>query len=588
MSEEEKAKARIEKSKNDGKIGMYFFIVFLLTVPFSKCFGTLFSQNSDTVAADGFYIDSYTVTLDVKENNEVYVTEKIGINFTKEYKHGIYKFTPYWYEYTGKDNKTIKRRSDIKDLKAVGDKYELSTVKGKERIKIGDPDKYVGFGLKEYVIKYRYDMGKDPFKGFDEFIFHAFGDYWGTSINNGKIIVNMPSKINRSDVNFFTDKYRVEEANSDVNYYVDGNTLIGTINKPLRSALTVDIELPDGYFKKAHNVYTSYALIPLGIVFLMTFFTFMIWLKHGKDYEKRLETVEFYPPEGLDPAIIGFIYNKNQTSEKIIPALLVSLASKGFIKINEKENKRIEVVNQIVLNNYKQDEYDNVMKKLSDNEKILFDKLFGNGRNTLILSDHTSLWEVGPKIYADYVTGYKKIVYDDNMIYGFKGMISAMLSVILTTLAFSIIKDLSPKLFFLYYIGFACFVINMVFVFIMGRRTIKGEELIAKVKGFRNFLDTVEKEKLEALVEENPYYFYNILPYTYVLNLSKKWIEKFEGISMPESYMGTYNISDESSFYDLNSNIRSAPSSSSSSGGCGGGCSSCGGGCSSCGGGGSW
>ena len=61
----------------------------------------------------------------------------------------------------------------------------------------------------------------------------------------------------------------------------------------------------------------------------------------------------------------------------------------------------------------------------------------------------------------------------------------------------------------------------MVFVFIMGRRTIKGEELIAKVKGFRNFLDTVEKEKLEALVEENPYYFYNILPYTYVLNLSK-------------------------------------------------------------------
>ena len=588
MSEEEKNKARIDNSKNDGKIAMYFFIIFLLILPFFKCFGTLFSQKSGTVGADGFYIDSYTVTLDVKENNEVFVTEKIGINFTDEYKHGIYKFTPYWYEYTGKDYKTIKRRSDINDLKAIGDKYELSTVKGKERIKIGDPDKYVGFGLKEYVIKYKYDMGKDPFKGFDEFIFHAFGDYWGTSIKNGKIIVNMPSKINRSDVNFFTDKYRKEEANNDVNYYVDGNTLVGTVNKPLYSALTVDIELPDGYFKKAHNVYSGYALIPLGLVFLMTLATFMAWLKHGKNYEKRLETVEFYPPEGLDPAIIGFIYNKNQTGEKLLPALLVSLASKGFIKINEKDNKKIEVVNQIALKKYTPEEYEKVMKKLSDNEKLLFDKLFGDGRNTIALSDHTTLWEVGPKIYTDYVTGYKKVVYDDNMVYGLKGLISAMLSIILTTFAFSIIKDLDPKFFFLYYLGFACFVINMVFVFIMGRRTMKGEELIAKVKGFRDFLDTVEKEKLEALVEENPYYFYNILPYTYVLNLSKKWIEKFEGISMPEPYMGTYNFSDESSFYDLNSSIPSAPSSSSSGGGCGGGCSSCGGGCSSCGGGGSW
>ena len=43
------------------------------------------------------------------------------------------------------------------------------------------------------------------------------------------------------------------------------------------------------------------------------------------------------------------------------------------------------------------------------------------------------------------------------------------------------------------------------------------------------------KEKdwiLEALVDENPYYFYDILPYAYVLGITNKYIKKFEGIAL--------------------------------------------------------
>ena len=36
----------------------------------------------------------------------------------------------------------------------------------------------------------------------------------------------------------------------------------------------------------------------------------------------------------------------------------------------------------------------------------------------------------------------------------------------------------------------------------------------------------------EALVEENPEYFYDILPYTYVLDVSSKWMNKFESLTM--------------------------------------------------------
>ena len=34
------------------------------------------------------------------------------------------------------------------------------------------------------------------------------------------------------------------------------------------------------------------------------------------------------------------------------------------------------------------------------------------------------------------------------------------------------------------------------------------------------------------MVIENPNYFYDILPYTYVLGVSDKWIKKFETISL--------------------------------------------------------
>ena len=94
------------------------------------------------------------------------------------------------------------------------------------------------------------------------------------------------------------------------------------------------------------------------------------------------------------------------------------------------------------------------------------------------------------------------------------------------------------------------------------------------------------------MVADNPNYFYNLLPYTYVLNISKKWIKKFENIYFPEIDMGNFNYSSDYSYHNLYDNVYhpipdfTAISSGGSSGG--GGCSSCGGGCSSCGGGGSW
>lgn len=78
------------------------------------------------------------------------------------------------------------------------------------------------------------------------------------------------------------------------------------------------------------------------------------------------------------------------------------------------------------------------------------------------------------------------------------------------------------------------------------------------------------------MVEKNPTYFYDILPYTYVLDVSNKWIKKFESISVesPTWYdgIGSFSMTTFSTFVDstmssMNSASDSSSSSDSSSGG---------------------
>ena len=61
-----------------------------------------------------------------------------------------------------------------------------------------------------------------------------------------------------------------------------------------------------------------------------------------------------------------------------------------------------------------------------------------------------------------------------------------------------------------------------------GRRTKKISSLYGRILGFRNFLMVAKKDELDLEVEKNPEYFYDILPYTYVLGISSKWFNKFD------------------------------------------------------------
>ncbi len=713
-----------------GIVKFFFFCYFAIMIFWALIGGitSFFSDDTENIKlADGFTISAYNIILDVKEDNKIDVTENITVNWESSYHHGIYKFTPEWLQYTDKNGNTIKRKSTVSNLRSTSDPYTTDWVKKKARIKLGSASEYVSLGEKTYNVEYTYDMGRDPFKNFDEFIFHAFGDYWGTEIKNATIQINMPKSIEGYNVNFFTDKKRKENVSNCVDYEVIGNTLYAKFNqdkyteaqrkeycsneynvengvcdfgensyynKKLEKSLTVDIELPEGYFVGGSWNYGWGSFIITLIIFGITAYTIFKWKKYGKDYSKPAQTVEFYPPEKMSAAEVGYIYGK-QTSKKLTISLIVQLASKGYIKIDELKEKKKEIqITNLMIKPVEQLSFDDLVpdrvikvKKLkladptildkseitmmtylfrkvdekelktniekflavkdslvqkgfieivSDNEDSRFeelnkrkneyeaskkqyeiDKVNYNNKigkmpslttleltvynrlfekdNVIILSEHKTFYKAFDDVEKELKSKLKDTVHDK---IATKKMTTSIfitiLVAILSLISYKFVEDLDPNWKILYTLSFICILVNTFFTVFMKRKTEYGEKITAQIQGFRHFLITAEKPKLEALVAENPNYFYNILPYTYALNVSKKWIKKFEDIPTPELDMGNFDYSSDWAYHDLYSNVYypepvySSSGSSSGCSSCGGGCSSCGGGCSSCGGGGSW
>jgi uncharacterized membrane protein len=129
----------------------------------------------------------------------------------------------------------------------------------------------------------------------------------------------------------------------------------------------------------------------------------------------------------------------------------------------------------------------------------------------------------------------------------------------------------------------AAYILGLVSVFVivmifqaMPKRTLYGNELLGKIKGFLTFLETAEKPKLEKLVSQDPVYFYSILPYAYVLGVSDKWINQYEAITVqaPEWFEGSSAFSTASfgafmtsAMTDTSAAMSSSSSGSGSSGG---------------------
>ncbi len=589
-----------------------------------------------------YTIDAYDVNMSVSENRTFDITEKITAFFNVP-KHGIYRTIPLHETMIRADGTRNAYSANIEDI-SVNEQFKKSITMGKYlMIKIGSPDATLS-GKKEYVIKYKYFMGNDPLKDKDEFYFNIIGDSWDTQIKNVTFAIKLPKDFDASKVGFSAGVHG-SGATDKLVYEIKNNTILGMYNGVLapKEALTIRIELPEGYFinKTAFDFTALLFLAPL--IFLII--SYFMWFHYGRD-AKAFEVLDFYPPDNINPVEMSYIYYQNITP-KDVSTLLIYLASKGYIGIEETQhgNKILEVFNVKDYTIKKIKPYDG-----SNTAENLFMQTLFSQSDTVKLSEiasNTNLYKIVDKIK-------KSICNSDNLFekssmmqqiaiavfmvislllinfaYAFKvgmpemstffslpvliiyilivhpvirffctGSFKAARYNILVIIFFSIFLgaafyNLMPLDFtyLSYYLfGILCVVLMNIVYFYMPKWTQEGHHLYCRILGFRKYLQKAEIQRLQALVDKDPQYFYKILPFAYVLGLSKKWMKKFEHItSEPPSYFyGAYNYKSFTSSITniVNTTTTScAPPSSRGGIGSGGGCSGGGGGG---GGGGSW
>lgn len=593
-----------------------------------------------------YVIDKYNVNIVVNENNTFDITENIEAYFNIP-KHGIFRTIPLKNELTRLDGTKSKNRVKITNV-SVNTKYSTLKEAGNYKIKIGSADETFT-GAQSYEIKYTYNLGKDPLKNIDELYYNIIGDEWDTVIGNITFTIKMPKSFDASKLGF-SSGYEGETFNDKIKFNVSDNVITGSYDNILleNNAITVRCELPEGYFVNASLQNKSLIFLMFLIPIVSLIVAFILWFKYGKD-EPVIETVEFYPPEGFNSLDVGFLYN-GKSSEKDVVSLLVYLANKGYIKISEIERTSLfSKEKDFRLTKLKDYDGNNI------HEQLFLKGLFKD-KNEVTSSDlENEFYLTVRKILNDVNTkeNKQKIFMKETKTKSLVVLILIIASILvivgIPTLDYGGVEELTITLFLtLFYVpfyavlfikniqlvfkllwgGFTLFhsfmffltmpikdailenntylfgmivgvlsIIGMAFILSkMPKRTKYGNEILGKLKGFKNFLETAEKDKLEALVLENPSYFYDILPFTYVLGVSDKWIEKFETILIESPFWydspNTFNTRSFGRFMDSTMtsaqvSMTSVPSSSSGSGSYSSGGGSAGGG-SGGGGGGSW
>lgn len=483
-----------------------------------------------------YFFTAYNVDINVNENNSFDITEHISTYFNEQ-RHGIFRTIPTRNQVKRTNGTSHSVKAKIKNIKA-SENCDVSIENGNYVLQIGDADTYVE-GEHDYTIKYTYMLGEDQNNGFDELYYNIIGDGWDTYIQNVTFKITMPKEFDKSKLGFSIGNYGTV-GTYDINYDVNDNIITGSVARTLQpnEAVTVRLELEDGYFYFNKALYNFKLALLVAVPALLFIIVIILWSKFGKD-KKAVQTVEFYPPNGMSSADIAFWQSGLIANNEKLTPLLIELANDGYIQIEEVETKS-KKKSEFAITKLK-DRYDG-----NDRAKeIFFNGLFKNGKRSKIYkSDLEDDFYLTLNIIRELYNKPEK----RNKVFEAKSLYMRILAWVLCALSvfavlfnFSNLFDSSQK-YILTLVGIIICIISFVFSFFIRKRTDEAVDILGKINGFKNFLETAEKDKLEALVDDDPAYFYNILPYAYVLGVSDKWMKKFESIAVepPQWYYGYY------------------------------------------------
>ncbi|MDE7086888.1 MAG: DUF2207 domain-containing protein, partial [Clostridia bacterium] len=325
-----------------------------------------------------------------------------------------------------------------------------------------------------------------------------------------------------------------------------------------------------------HDMTPYYVIIAACVLLaVLCALKFLVFNKDGLTPVVNVEA-----PDDMDPLKMGKLID-NRVDKSDVTSLIYYWANKGYIKINMDNQSDIELIRI----------YKNLPPQSPSYQKIMYEGLFKRGDsvkiNSLTNSFYTTVEAVTRKVNTESGKLYDGKSMSAAVLFAVLGaLLMAVTPIVMCFLNLTILTitplfvvipafivfavtlavrynrlKLGKGKLALAYLGIAvlsavCVAVYVFFVpsyivevlpkIILGAagfaivmlstllvsRTEKYTQKLNKIVGFRNFILYAEKNRLETMLEQNPEFYYQILPYAIVLGVSDIWENKFAALTV--------------------------------------------------------
>lgn len=530
-------------------------------------------------------INAFTTHVTLLRDGSVDVTEIIEVNAEgREIRRGIYRDIPTLL--LNDDGSRLRSNLDVIEVRR-NNRPEPFTVEnignGFKRIRIGDADVFLSHGAHRYTIHYTMTRMARRFDGHDELFWNATGNYWNFPVLNSVTNIRLPEGAVISDLVGYTGRPGSTEQAVTVNRTADNAATIRTTRElsagegvSVAAAFQKGVLDEPGDYQNAVYWFSDHRdlVLPAFAVGIILLYNLLAWSSVGRDPAKGTIIPLFHPPKGFSPALTHYVHRMGwqQSGWTAFTAAIFNLGVKGLVVIdNTKKTLKVTVTGE------------QPKEALPPGEKVLFDYFTSKGTVTVNSSNGKKINETRGEFVRTLETENRLVYFNNNTGYVVAGValsLIALVTLVVTdvmsplTLVLSVIAGVAVGLFtgvvksfwagnlfsrfmlllwgalILANMGGALVdllsdiridtpliaaasiaIINVVFAILMRAPTIQGRRVMDQIDGFRMYLETAEKNRLNIHGEPpmTVERFERILPYAIALKVEKPWSEHFEG-----------------------------------------------------------
>jgi uncharacterized membrane protein YgcG len=482
-----------------------------------------------------FAIDRFAVTLEVGADATLRVREAITVDFRGAHQ-GLFRTIPVRYERRGLEFSL--RVDDIHafDEDVVPLRTQVTRLGRAIRIKAWVPGAVDA--ARTVIITYRVRRALIGVDGHEELYWNVTGSEWDVPIRQVEAIVSSPVEIQQAQIR--TIAFTGPRGASGADYTEERADAFLTFRttRPLRprEGLTIAVGWPSGAIRGPSALRQAWWWLgdnwPLGLPLLTLGGLLLVWRRYGRD-PGGTPTVkpEYTPPEGMLPAAGGALAAERAEPRDFV-ATLVDLAVRGYMRIDEVEPDFGD--SDFIFHRLKPVSGDPALKPV---ELYVLTRLFGSdgGLSTRRLSEVKRDYD---NVFPPVRDEIYRMMVREGLFPSSPERVRALWLVAGIAIAGAAIfvvaggADWFGTAPMSLGIGIgASGLIVLGFSPLMPRKTWRGAQAVARVRGFREFLERTSKDELRRLPPDT---MHKWLAWAIALGVSERWIHSFDGLTVSE------------------------------------------------------